>query len=56
MAVACENGRISSILAYECHGVSDVPIGPYILSYAWHGDRVQEWYKSMHFSVWVEWR
>jgi hypothetical protein len=22
------------------------------LAYGWHGGRVQEWYKSIHFGVW----
>jgi hypothetical protein len=56
MEVACENVRGPSILAYEGHGVSDVPIGPYILAYWWHGGRVQESCKSIHPSVWVAWR
>jgi hypothetical protein len=45
-----------SILAYGWHGSSYVLIGPSILAYGWHGARVQEWYKSIHFRVWVAWR
>jgi hypothetical protein len=56
MAVACKNRISSSILAYGWHGVRDVPIGPSILVYGRHGGREHEWYKSIHFGVWVAWK
>jgi hypothetical protein len=39
----------ASNLAYEWHGGSDVLICPSILANEWHGVRVQEWYRSIHF-------
>jgi hypothetical protein len=56
MVVASKNDIRPSILAYGWHGDSDVSIDPSIWAYGWHGGRVQEWYMSIHFGVWVDLR
>jgi hypothetical protein len=56
MLVAFKNGVSKSILAYRLHIVSDVLIGPSILSVLCRGSRVNEWYKSVHFGVRGSWK
>jgi hypothetical protein len=51
MTVACKNGTRPSILALGGHGGGDALIGLSLLAYGFHGARVQELYKSIHFGV-----
>jgi hypothetical protein len=54
--VACKNGIRPSILTCGWLGENDVLIGATIFAYWWHGGRVQECSKTIHFDVWAAWR
>jgi hypothetical protein len=44
---------VYSCWRFGCRGISHVVISQYLLSYERQAGLLQEWYKSIHFVVWV---